>query len=393
MRASSTSSTTRRLSRPLSALAGALLVLLTAQTALAVTWGSAVRLSQYENYRPELLRTGPSSAVAAWQRGTNVYLRRTADGGKTWATVQTVATGAMAWAASALGQQVDVAYIRRIVTDGSVAFRLYYRRSTNGGASWSTSVPLTSAASRIADVDVTRGSAGKVVVAWTGLTTGKLYTRRSTDGGTTFSAARYVTKTANWEPGAYVSYRSDPKVTLGTGVLYIAYTSKHDTVVIRRSTDGGVTWSATSLVTTANSGDYAILADGSRAIIAYTSTFTGPMKAVTRRTVDKGATWSTGKAVVTLATGEFSNNPQLAYREGVLAVTFKFGPPGASPVWHKQSTDFGATWSARTRVSLVHVEDSEPEPAGIAILDTGHIAGYNENRGPGSEGFWVRRTR
>jgi hypothetical protein len=326
-------------------------------------------------------------------RGSSVYIRRTTDGGKTWATVQTVASGAVTWAVSALGQQVDVAYVRRIVTAGSAVSRLYYRRSTNGGTTWSAAVPLTSASSRIADVDVTRGAAGKVVVAWTGLTTGKLYTRRSTDGGATFSAARYVAKTANWEPGAYISYRSDPKIALGTGVMYIAYTSNRDRVVIRRSTDGGVTWSAMSLVTTANSGDYAILADGSRAIVAYTSTFTGPMKAVTRRTVDKGVTWSSGKAIATLASGQFSNNPQLAFRDGVLAVAFKYGPPGASPVWHKQSPDFGATWSARTRVSLAHVEDSDPEPAGIAILDTGHIAGYNENRGPGSEGFWVRRTK
>jgi hypothetical protein len=37
------------------------------------------------------------------------------------------------------------------------------------------------------------------------------------------------------------------------------------------------------------------------------------------------------------------------------------------------------------------VEDSDPEPAGVAILDAVKLAGYNENRGEGSEGLWIRR--
>lgn len=383
----------RRASRPLAAFAAAFLVLIVAQTALAATWVGDVRISQYENYGSELLRTGPSSAVVAWQRGSTIQVRRTIDGGKTWSAVAQRATGVTSWATSGLGQQVDLAYVRRIVaSDGSVTWRLLYRRSTDGGATWSASVALTSAASKVADVDITRGSGGQVVVVWTGLTTGKLYTRRSVDGGVTFGGARYVTTTGNWEPGRTITYRADPRIAVGTGVMYVAYTSKADTIVIRRSTNGGSTWSAATLVTTAGSPDYSLIADGTRAIIGYTSTFTGPMKAVVRRTVDKGATWSTGKSVVTLAAGEFSARPAFAYRAGVLAVTLKYGTPGASPVWHRQSTDFGATWSARSRVSLIHVADSDPEPAGVAILDTGHIAGYSENRGTADEGLWVRRA-
>ena len=104
------------------------------------------------------------------------------------------------------------------------------------------------------------------------------------------------------------------------------------------------------------------------------------MRARFRRTTDKGATWSASKPLVGASTGTFSTRPQFSYRSGVLAVIFKYGTPGNSPIWSKESTNFGTTWSARTRVSVVQYADSEPEPAGIAVLGSIRLAGYNENR-------------
>ena len=115
------------------------------------------------------------------------------------------------------------------------------------------------------------------------------------------------------------------------------------------------------------------------------------MKAVYRRTADKGSTWSSTKLIVSVPTGTFSARPQFTYRAGVLAVVYKFGPPGASPIWYQQSTNFGTTWSSKTRVSQVHFEDSDPEVGGVALLDGKKLAGYNENRRV--SGLWVRASQ
>ena len=117
------------------------------------------------------------------------------------------------------------------------------------------------------------------------------------------------------------------------------------------------------------------------------------MRARFRRTTDKGTTWSASKPLVGAPTGTFSTRPQFSYRSGVLAVIFKYGAPGASPIWSKESTDFGLTWSARTRVSVAHFTPSEPEPAGIAVLGSIRLAGYNENGETPNEGLWVRRSQ
>lgn len=376
-------------------VAGLLLVLVAVQPAMAVSWGGESRLSAADNHKPTILRTGPSRAIAIWQRGSTLYARRTADGGVTWTTRQTVASGIfLGYSAASNGASVDVAYTKRTVhADGSSAVRLYYRRSTDHGATWKTAKALTSSTSKVMDQAVARKSGGRVSVVWTGMTSGNLYMRTSSDGGATFGAARFVAKTNNWEPGRTITYRSDPQLAIGSGVTYIAYLSARDTLTVRRSTNNGATWSAAKTLSTHAQQDFDVVAADGKAAIVYTTTASGVAKAAFRRTIDKGATWSSSRQLVSVPSGSFSQMPQLAYRAGVLAAIVKFGPPGDSPIWHRQSTDFGLTWSTPTRFSQEHFADTDPEPGGIAILDGRQLAGYNENREDPNEGFWVRRTQ
>ncbi len=387
-----TISTLRRRSPAATAFGLALALLAAAQPAFGLTWTSEARLTAYDNYRPEIVRTGPSAAVAVWQRGSNGYARRTADGGRSWSPVVRVASGIRTTlSASGAAGRVDLAYVVQVPSPaGGFAYRLYYRRSLDGGATWRAPVALTSPESKIADQDVARHPGGEVSVVWTGLLTGNLYMRTSLDGGSTFGPARYVGRTANWEPGRTVIYRGDPAIAIGAGVTHVAYTSARDTMSVRRSVNRGVSWSAATRLGTSVGPEYSLVADGSRAIIGYTSSVSGAMRASYRRTLDKGASWSSARLVAPLATGQFSTTPQFAFDGGVLAVVFKQGRPGLSPVWYAHSGDFGSRWSATLRVSAVRVADSDPEPGGVAVLGSRRLAGYNENRGPGSEGLWIR---
>jgi hypothetical protein len=377
------------------AIAGILLALLITHPASAVTWVGEAQLTTTSNYQPRILRTGSTSAIAIWQSGQNVYGRRTGNGGVSWAPTQTLVTGI--WftvSAASSGANVDLAYVKQITNaDGSTSRRLYHKRSTNGGASWGSAHRMTSLGSNIGDQAIARHSNGQVSIAWIGLTTGNIYMRTSIDGGVSFGAARYVGHSNNSEVGRTVFYRGDLQLAIGTGVTYLAYTSAHDTLAVRRTLNRGVSWTAAKVLNTSAGSDYTLAASGSRAVIGYTSTSSGTMRARFRRTTDKGTTWSASKPLVGATTGTFSTQPQFSYRSGLLAVIFKYGTPGASPIWIKESTDFGTTWSSRTRVSVAHFADSDPEPAGIAVLGTIRLAGYNENRSAPDEGFWVRRSQ
>ena len=379
--------------RATAVIAGAVLLLLTVQPVLAVDWGPAIRLSSHDNYRPRILRTGPTSALTVYQRGTYAYARRSVDSGKTWsAPVQIASKIRLNFSAAAYGSKVDIAYVRQVTSaGGTTTNRLYYRRSLDGGVTWQDSRAMTSSSSNIIDQAVARHASGRVSIAWTGYSTGRLYLRTSSDGGATFSSARYVGTTANWEPGAFPMYFSDPTLAIGTGVTYIAYLSDTNTMSVRRTKDNGLTWSAPTRISSSTDAPFQLVATGSQALLGYTSTASGTMQASYRLTSDKGSTWSGRRALSASTNGRFSTTPQFALDRGVLAVVFKHGTPGAAPIWYRQSTDFGLTWSPLSRVSQVHVEDSDPEPAGVAILDAVKLAGYNENRGEGSEGLWIRR--
>ena len=159
-------------------------------------------------------------------------------------------------------------------------------------------------------------------------------------------------------------YRGDLQLAIGTGVTYLAYTSAHDTVAVRRTLNRGVSWTSAKVLSTSAGSDYSLAASGSKAVIGYTSTSSGAMRARFRRTTDKGSTWSASKPLVGAPTGTFSTMPQFSYRSGVLAVIFKYGTPGNSPIWSKESTDFGLTWSARTRVSVAHFARQRPRACG-----------------------------
>ena len=390
MTASAPSTAIRR--RATAVIAGALLLLLVAQPVLAVTWGPAIRLSSMSNYQPRIFRTGPTSALTVYQRGSFAYARRSVDSGKTWsAPVQIASAIRLNFSAAASGSKVDIAYVRQVKTSSGTTNRLYYRRSLDGGATWKASKAMTSSTSNIIDQAVARHASGRVSITWTGYSTGRLYLRTSSDGGATFGSAQYIAKTANWEPGEHPMYYSQPSIAIGTGVTYVAYLSDTNTMSVRRTKDNGLTWSSPTKISTSTDAPFELVATGSSALLGYTSTASGTMQAAYRLTTDKGSTWSSKKALSSSTNGRFSTRPQFALKGGVLAVVFKHGTPGNSPVWYRQSTDFGLTWSPLSRVSQTHVDDSDPEPGGVAILDAVKLAGYNENRSEGSEGLWIRR--
>jgi hypothetical protein len=382
----------RRHPRAIALGLAAIVLLIAAQPALAVTWSTETPITDLDSLRPQIVRTGPASAVVVWQRGQLLHARRSNDGGRTWTPRITLASNlAVGWSVASSGASIDLVWVKQ--TPGSSAMRLLYRRSQDGGATWQTPRALTSRTSRVADAAVARHANGQVSVVFTGHTTGKIYIRTSTNGGTTFAAKKQLASTDNSEPGRTVTYRSDPAVAIAGGITYAAYTSAPDTISVRRSATAGRTWSAPTIITrSATQSELSLAAAGKKAVLAYTISVSGRIKVVYRRSINKGVTWATRKSFAALGTGEFSMTAQLAYKSGVLGVIFKYGKPGASPIWYRESTDFGGTWSVRSRVSLEHGPITDTEPGGVAILNGVRLAGYNQNRLEGADGIWVRRA-
>lgn len=133
-------------------------------------------------------------------------------------------------------------------------------RTTNGGTSWTSNVvapvytgvdfDTSSTTTLAADVN------GALVIEYSGAptlgTNGQVWTRRSTDGGITWSAATEMT------PAGGAANASFPAITGGAaGVFRLTYMDNRGgawNTYYRASTDGGVTWSADLKISDATSG-------------------------------------------------------------------------------------------------------------------------------------------
>lgn len=142
----------------------------------------------------------------------------------------------------------------------------YVMYSRDGKTNWTRSAAIPHPSPTIG-VNVATAPNGNVYAAWEDYGAGKLYTSRSTDGGATFSPAVVVTTYRINTSGFFIFIPPQnvrgilpyPMTTVAqtgathAGRYYISYTDKdpanaNTNVYVRYSNDGGATWSAENKV-------------------------------------------------------------------------------------------------------------------------------------------------
>jgi hypothetical protein len=124
-------------------------------------------------------------------------------------------------------------------------YEIYYKRSTSGGISWGADTRLTnnSSASQFPSVS----ASGQVVhVAWQDNRDGnaKVYYKRSTDGGLSWGADTLLTNST--------TISGQPSVSASGQIVHVVwwdYRDGHDEIYYKRSTDGGITWGTDTRLT------------------------------------------------------------------------------------------------------------------------------------------------
>jgi hypothetical protein len=399
---------------------------------VALTWGaiSPVTTSRNVSDTTSLVTTTGSVFHALYQEAQGglgaIRYRRTANAGLTW-TASTVLSSSDAVyvygaAMAARGSALDAVWIEQ---RGST-LALVYRRSTDAGATWSTrrdlagatamSAPrsdgpvvlsesvvrpveesatgasdpalerprptadrrlgLATTTSRTLAVGgtspsypaVVHDSSNRVVVSWTNDASGAIYVRRSTDSGVTWKAPVSIDTTTN-QPVTGGFYDGLPNLAAGTGVMYLVFYKTAANLRVRRSTDGGATWSGATSLASNGSGYFPVVsATGSSAVVGYAVWAPPYLYSASRRTTDKGATW---KPVVNLdaPTGNPSFQPRITRGGSRWHAIYERCIDAAcatSATYHRSSAD-GATWTTPSRLSASPREYESP--GGLAYAD------------------------
>lgn len=341
------------------ALPGAILLsLVIAGEALAFTWSPRIPLTSSGGGFPfAIAGVNGTTAVAAYVEWNgswyDVKVKRTTTMGVSWTAPITLSTDGYSPDIDARDPFVDVVYEHN--------GRVRYRRSVNSGMSYSSSIALSPVGKTMINLSVARGEDGLVVVAYQNINSMNVLVRVSTDGGVTFGPQKVFAS----------DIQDETAVAAGDGVVYLAYKTEYNEILLHRSTDGGTNWSAPFTVTTngygLSGGQLDMDASGTHAYIAYSvkNKYHPAWGAVKyRRSINSGASWSD---VRPLAPPNWKTESiDIDLKSGTLRAAYnKRGSVYGS--WYQQTTD-GLNWAAPEFVDAVSFDPAVTKAGNIIVL-------------------------
>jgi len=251
---------------------------------------------------------------------------------------------------------------------------------TAQAATWATIQRLTwnSGISECPAVAV--DTAGTIYVVWHDNTSGnyEIYYKKSINGGATWTANQKITSTSGTS--------KNPAIAIDTGgnihVVWQDSTPGNAEIYYKKSTTGGATWTANKRLTytTGYSGSPAIAVNSSGHLHLFWHDNTpGNYEIYYKKSVNGGDTWAANLRL-TFSAG-VSEAPAFAVDSSdYLHLAWQDDTPGNTEIYYKSSTNGGAAWTANQR--LTSTAGSSLVPA-IAADTTGHlyVAWYDDTTG------------
>ncbi len=309
-----------------------------------------------------LLAASGNSLHVIWVDGRNaseginngnseIYYSHSDDAGNTWFADTRISnnpdySGDPCIAVS--GSAVHVVWANRI--ESGNGYEIMYKRSADGGMTWGGETRLTNDPFD-SEYPVVAASGQNVYVVWRenrDAWVPALYYKRSTDGGLTWSADTRLTYET--------SPKQFPAVAAAGQNVYVAWTDFRDgfflQVYFKRSADGGISWDADTRISN-NIRDQrypTIAADGSAVHIAWEKNIVGfGEDIVYRHSLDGGITWGAEIDLSNSIYGEMK--PNIAVSGQQVHVAWNDNRNSTEDIYATSSADGGNSWGLNYRLT------------------------------------------
>jgi len=365
-------------------------IFLSVQVAKA-QWTPAKRLTWNSSYsvEPNIAIRSFGDPYVVWSDYSpgywEIFYKKSADGGATWSTSQR-----LTWTTSGSADQViavdSSGNLHVVYYDGLPGkWQIYYTKSADGGANWTTSRRLTWTSGWAYSPAIAVTYPGNLHVVWQDDTPGnsEIYYRRSTDRGATWSTSQRLT----WSSG-----KSEcPAIAVDTsGNLHVVWQDDapgNSEVYYRRSTDGGTTWTPSKRLSWTLLGSWNPAIAGDSAGHLHVVWEAGNGEIYYKKSTDGGATWSISQRLTW--TSENSYYPAIAVDpSGNLHVVWDDNTPGNPEVYYKKSTDGGATWTTSQRLTWNSGDSWHPT---IAADSSGNLHVVWDDDTPGNFEIYYKK--
>jgi len=325
-----------------------------ARTALA-DWSAVRRITWTSggSYYPALAIDASGYLHVAWHDDTpgnyQLYYKRSTDGGTSWSANQR-----LTWtsndsftpdiAADSLG---GVHVVWNDYSSGNA--EVYYKRSTDGGASWLPSQRLTWTSTADEFPAIAVDGVDRIHVIWDDYAPGysDIYYRRSLTGGSSWAAAQRLTWTSSWSSGPAIACTPSGHLH----VVWYDYTPGNDEIYYIAGSNGGTTWSSPRRLTwNSGSSDYpAIAAHASGLLhVVWWDKTPGPAEIYYKNSPDGGASWTSTKRLTWTPGASYRPAIKLGF-SGQLHLVWDDLSVSNGEIFYKKSTDEGATWGSTQR--------------------------------------------
>jgi len=252
---------------------------------------------------------------------------------------------------------------------------IYYKRSTNFGASWSSDVNLSNNTATSWRPSIALN--GPLVhVVWCDNRDGnfEIYYRFSSDYG------------ANWQTETRITFTSDiswaPSLALYGQNLHITWEesmSVNEEIFYKNSNDNGATWNANTRLTFDTIGSFypSIAVSGDNIHIVWYDFRLGNRSVFYRRSQNGGFNWEQEMKLTSDAAEAY--NPAVAVSGQVVSLAWHDRRSGTEEIFYKRSTNQGTTWGADTR--LTYTTGISWYPSISTSGNNVHLAWYDNTEG------------
>ncbi len=307
------------------------------------TWTAGKRLSQTSgaSYEPAIAVDPSGNPHVAWQDNTpgsgEIYYRQSSDGGSTWTVVRrlTWTTGWSYGPALVIDSSDDLHIAWEDWTPGNP--EIYYKRSTDGGTTWTSGTEITWTSKNSWGPAMAVDSSDNLHAVWEDNTPSNfdIYYKKSPDAGATWMEDKRLSWNSGWSANPAVSADSASNVH----IVWQDDTPGNNEVYYKKSTDGGVAWTAS-----------------------------------------KRLTWNSGVSASPAVASDSAGNVHVVWQDDT---------PGAHDIYYKKSSDSGDIWGTGQR--LTWNSGGSMYPA-VAVDSLGNIHLVWADDTPGNAEIYYRKN-
>lgn len=306
--------------------------------------------------------TNPSIAVngsavfAVWQDDTSgndeVYFRKSTDGGASWNAARKMTDNAGASTSPAIAVDgSDVYIVWADATPGTS--QVHFLRSADGGATWPSPRVLTRNKTAAAGHPALAVVGVNIYVAWHN-------DSRAVNGNSWIAFTRSADRGGHWQstktlsaPGGSAAALNPAVAAVASGVFcaWEQNEAGNNEIYFRASRNKGIIWQPPKRITVnaGSSTSPALAADGSAVHLAWSDVTPGNAEIYFSQSADKGGTWQPALRLTNSAGA--SLGPSLAVDGLDVHLAWSDDTPGNAEIYHRVSTNGGADWKAVERLT------------------------------------------